>query len=239
MEMDETKAPSALIPAATVIIIRDGQAGLETLMLRRNKSLKAFGGVWVFPGGRVDAADLPGGDEMSRAKAAAIREAKEEADLDLSADSLIHLSQWIPPKVEIRRFSTHFFIAPMPNQSVKIDEGEIHDYRWVCPKQAVAATPDPALKIFPPTYVSLWELAKYETVAGVMQSITDETSLLFETLFVQGEGGHNLFWRPDAGYDGQDITASGPRHRLLMGKDRWRYERDFPDHKPQDDPSSE
>ena len=42
--------------AATVILLRDAGDGLETLMLRRNSKI-VFGGMWVFPGGRIDDAD--------------------------------------------------------------------------------------------------------------------------------------------------------------------------------------
>src|ERR1700754_706810 len=54
--------PSQILrPAATVVVVRDaptpdGSPGLETLMLRRNEQ-GTFGGMWVFPGGRVDAGD--------------------------------------------------------------------------------------------------------------------------------------------------------------------------------------
>lgn len=227
MDLNKVDTPSPLIPAGTVVVIRDGEQGLETLMLRRNKSLRSFGGVWVFPGGRVDDNDLPRGDAIARAKACAIREAKEEAGLDLSGNDFVHLSQWIPPKVEIRRFSTHFFVTAMTDQEVEIDEGEIHDYRWVCPKRAVKNTPDDGLKIFPPTYVTLWDLAKFDMVSDAMAGMNAQNSLLFETLFVQGQDGHNLFWRPDAGYDTQDLKAKSPRHRLFMGKESWHYEREF------------
>jgi 8-oxo-dGTP pyrophosphatase MutT (NUDIX family) len=45
------------VPAATVLVLRDGTSGPEVLMLHRQKSLAAFGGYWVFPGGKVDEAD--------------------------------------------------------------------------------------------------------------------------------------------------------------------------------------
>ena len=48
------------VPAATVILLRDGPDGLETLMLRRNSKLAFVGGMWVFPGGRVDPEDREG-----------------------------------------------------------------------------------------------------------------------------------------------------------------------------------
>ena len=52
---------SALIPASTVVLLRDGESGVEVLMLRKNSKI-TFGGMWVFPGGKIDAADYPGGE---------------------------------------------------------------------------------------------------------------------------------------------------------------------------------
>ena len=50
-----------IIPAATVILLRDGADGVETLVLLRNSKLAFAGGMWVFPGGRVDPGDrVPG-----------------------------------------------------------------------------------------------------------------------------------------------------------------------------------
>jgi 8-oxo-dGTP pyrophosphatase MutT (NUDIX family) len=46
-------------PAATVVPLRDGPAGLEVLMLRRS-GRGAFGGMWVFPGGKVESEDRSG-----------------------------------------------------------------------------------------------------------------------------------------------------------------------------------
>ena len=52
------KVGSEPIAAATVILVRDADSGIETLMLHRNSKI-AFCGMWVFPGGRVDDADRP------------------------------------------------------------------------------------------------------------------------------------------------------------------------------------
>src|ERR671914_2304696 len=41
--------------AASVIVLRGGGDGLEVLLLRRNPDARFMGGVWVFPGGAVDA----------------------------------------------------------------------------------------------------------------------------------------------------------------------------------------
>lgn len=76
------------IPAATVILLREAASGrgIETLMLRRNSKLAFVGGMWVFPGGRIDEADrtsLPATDELGAARCAAVRESREEAGLEI------------------------------------------------------------------------------------------------------------------------------------------------------------
>ncbi|MEZ5184097.1 MAG: hypothetical protein R2702_19865, partial [Acidimicrobiales bacterium] len=43
--------------AATVLILRDGDEGLEVFMLKRNLNSDFVGGAYVFPGGAVDPHD--------------------------------------------------------------------------------------------------------------------------------------------------------------------------------------
>ena len=70
----------AIRPASTVVLLRDGQEGLETLLLKRNKALAFAGGFWVFPGGSLDPEDMAAGEgnEEAAARFAAAREAMEE-----------------------------------------------------------------------------------------------------------------------------------------------------------------
>ena len=44
-------------PAATVVLLRRGRAGLEVLLTRRPASMAFAPDMHVFPGGRVDAGD--------------------------------------------------------------------------------------------------------------------------------------------------------------------------------------
>jgi len=53
----EPEEPAVARPAATILMLRDGPAGLETLMLRRTRSAGFVPGAYVFAGGRVDLAD--------------------------------------------------------------------------------------------------------------------------------------------------------------------------------------
>lgn len=59
-----TNADVPIRPAATVMLIRDGEdrQGIEVFMLRRTTSAAFAAGLFVFPGGRVDAVD--GGPEI-------------------------------------------------------------------------------------------------------------------------------------------------------------------------------
>lgn len=70
-------------PAATVMLLRDTAGGVEVFMLRRTNNAAFAGGMYVFPGGKVDAADGEG-DEGFRV--AAIRECYEEAGVLLAVD---------------------------------------------------------------------------------------------------------------------------------------------------------
>jgi 8-oxo-dGTP pyrophosphatase MutT (NUDIX family) len=82
--------------AATVLLLRDGGAGLEVLMITRHAETVFAGGAAVFPGGRQDAEDaapslrrhcakVPGADTVQMAlRVCAIRETFEEAGLLLA-----------------------------------------------------------------------------------------------------------------------------------------------------------
>src|SRR3954462_13299517 len=107
---EELNTSGAVTPprlAASVIVLRGGADALEVLLVRRTPQARFMGGVWVFPGGAVDA----GEDE----RGAALRELEEEAGIGgLTRDGLVRFSQWITPAEVKIRFDTHFFLALAP-----------------------------------------------------------------------------------------------------------------------------
>lgn len=81
-----TSGPAPVRPAATVMLLRDGTDGLEVFMLRRTSSAAFAAGMYVFPGGRVDDADVAvAGDRAF--EFAAVRECFEEAGVLLAVDA--------------------------------------------------------------------------------------------------------------------------------------------------------
>ncbi len=225
--LETSDTPSELIPAATILLLRDTNPGIEVLMLRRNKALKAFGGAWVFPGGRVDPEDGPDLPMLERSKLSAIRETAEETGLDISNSKLATLSNWIPPAAEIRRFSTWFFIAKAPHDKVVIDDGEIHDFCWVKPRKLIEEIPRDDFPIMPPTYISLHQLAKYSSTTEAITSVENMTPGIFETRFKKLENGFVTCWEGDVAYETLDFDLEGPRRRLFSSQTKWEYLCDF------------
>lgn len=55
-------SPAVPVPAATVVLLRDRPGGgLETLLIQRHRASRFAAGDFVFPGGRVEAGDVPAG----------------------------------------------------------------------------------------------------------------------------------------------------------------------------------
>lgn len=71
-------------PAATVMLLRDTTDGLEVFMLRRTNAAAFAGGMYVFPGGRVDDSD---GEGDAAFALAAVRECFEECGVLLARDA--------------------------------------------------------------------------------------------------------------------------------------------------------
>lgn len=55
LNLEESSAP--LRDASTVVLLRDGDAGLEVFLMKRHGQSDVLGGAYVFPGGKVDRED--------------------------------------------------------------------------------------------------------------------------------------------------------------------------------------
>lgn len=164
-----TGEPSQPAPAATVVLLRPAatEAEPEVLLTRRPTTMAFAGGMHVFPGGRVDAADrnpslaarsARSPDEAARAlgdnvppaealalHVAVIRELAEEAGIALRdadgrfrTDLLAPIAHWVTPRFMPRRFSTWFFVADLPPGAQPVfAPDEVADHRWVTPTDAL------------------------------------------------------------------------------------------------------
>ncbi len=226
--MTEPVEANPAIPAATVILVRDGDVGLEVLMLHRTSKV-AFGGMWVFPGGRVDDGDRRAGDadDEACARRAASREALEECGLAVEPDDLVGYSHWVPPAITPRRYATWFFLARASDGDVVVDGGEIHEHEWLGAREVLERRDRGEVDLAPPTWVTLHDLAEHDDVDLALAAASARSPIpRYETRWVNVDGGAVAMWQGDAGYEINQPDVEGRRHRLWMLEDGWRLERD-------------
>ncbi|HUA75454.1 MAG TPA: NUDIX hydrolase [Solirubrobacteraceae bacterium] len=154
--------------AATVILLRGEDRALEVLLVRRTPKARFMGGVWVFPGGAVDAGE---GDGDAAHRAAAIRELREEAAISLpDPDALVKFSRWITPAQVKIRFDTHFFLAPLPDgQEPQVDGEEVIDLGWFTPAAALEAHRAEQIALVFPTIKHLEQLSGFASVQELLE----------------------------------------------------------------------
>ena len=168
----EGDPPATPRPAATVILLRRGgkhaERSLQVLLVRRNPAARFMPGVWVFPGGSVDAAD---GDGEEAPRAAAVRELAEEAAIEVPADELVAYSRWITPRVVPIRFDTRFYLALAPAHSPPRPDGsEIVDAGWFEPRVALDSHLAGDLPLVFPTIKHLESLVGYANAAEALEA---------------------------------------------------------------------
>jgi len=225
--IETSSAPEPVLTAATEVMDRDGDAGLEALLVQRSQAVKHMGGMWVFPGGKVDETDYSAGrDEYTAARNAAIRETSEEAGLTIEPDQLVYQSHWTTPVGAKKRFSTWFFLTILKDgQEVIVDGGEIASHRWVSPETALAEATDDIseLRLMPPTYVSLVDIASYRNCDQAREAIGARNAIIYAPNMVPVDDGICFLYAGDAGYDSGLPDTPGARHRCHMSDGKIDY----------------
>jgi len=90
--------------------------------------------------------------------------------LVLRSDLLRPWSRWITPVIEERRFDARFFAAALPPQQRTRDVGgEAAEVAWVSPADAIAMGRRREILLWPPTAVSLAELAACDDVVAALR----------------------------------------------------------------------
>jgi 8-oxo-dGTP pyrophosphatase MutT (NUDIX family) len=166
-------APTPPRQAASVILLRDGAGAksgsgtLEVLLVKRTPQARFMGGVWVFPGGAVDAQE---GEGDAAHRIAAVRELSEEAAITLDTpQELVKFSRWITPAEVQIRFDTHFFLALAPEgQEPRVDGEECVDLGWFTPAGALDAHRDGVILLVFPTIKHLEQLRAFASVDSLM-----------------------------------------------------------------------
>ena len=215
-----------LIPAATIVLLRDTNTGPEVLMLHRTSKVH-FGGMWVFPGGRIDPEDKDkSGDTTLTARNAAARETKEEAGIFVKPDEFVLFALWTPPASAPRRYQTWFFAdALTEEQTIETDGYEIQNHDWIKPGDALEKHAAGEIDLAPPTWITLYHLNRYSPTSAILDHLRSQPEKTYEThVAKRADGVRVAMWAGDAGYDATDADLEGDRHRLVMTANGFQFE---------------
>ena len=221
----EDATDPAIPVAATVVLLRDAEQGLEVLVIER-PDRGSFAGAWVFPGGKLeddDRADAAEPEEATARRAGA-RETREETGLVIDPEAFETLSVWDPPPGLALRIRTWFFVVPAPDGEIALSPDEAVGADWARPSDLLERHGRGALTLYPPTWVTLHAFTAHPDTASALGAARLAGVQRFETVARRGAEGPLLLWHGDDEWD-PDAAASGPRHRLEIGTLPWRYSR--------------
>jgi 8-oxo-dGTP pyrophosphatase MutT (NUDIX family) len=270
MTVPETFKPETVPvnPAATVMLV-DDRPDLHVLLLRRTARVVFAPDMWVFPGGRVDAADhaedfdlmFSGLTDVQASRIlrlehgglawwlAACRETLEEAGLLLAttgtssrdvvrlreavradesvfvdlllserivldATAIEEVARFITPLGAPRRFDARFFVAESPtDQEPHHDDGEIVDWDWLRPTDALSRWSDGSFDMMSPTVRMLACLARYSSAGAVMA--TARRRLPYRRVrVIDPEGEYRVVLPGEAGYETAELEVESGWVRL-------------------------
>jgi 8-oxo-dGTP pyrophosphatase MutT (NUDIX family) len=125
--------------------------------------------------------------------------------LVLRADLLRPWSRWITPVMEPRRFDARFFAAALPaGQRTRDVGGEASEVAWVTPEKALQEWERGAIRLFPPTAVTLSELAACGDVETVLTGARRVAPIIPEVQLREG-----AVWLTVPGLSGFPVAPGG------------------------------
>ena len=92
IEINQQEVLTPPVPAATVVLLRDGPEGLEVLLVKRHSKSHVLGGAYVFPGGKLDEQDCQTQPTDLDQSAQALQQALSEDDCDARTASGLHVA---------------------------------------------------------------------------------------------------------------------------------------------------
>jgi 8-oxo-dGTP pyrophosphatase MutT (NUDIX family) len=241
--------PAAPIASAAMVLLRDGAAGVEVLLIQRHQLSDVLGGAYTFPGGKVDRTDLDeapaldvqagalhralGEDALTPALAAAIhvaamRELQEEAGISgLQVSQLVPWARWITPAASrrmLRHFDARFFVARLPvGQQAAHDQHEAVASAWFTPADALRKFEAGRMQLAPPQLMSLLELAAYRSADDVVAAGRGRAPLHIQPVAAHEDGQDLICFPGDAHHPVALRRLPGPS-RLFWRGGRFRFD---------------
>ncbi len=201
LNFDRTQPPPVPKDAATLVLLRDGDDGLEVFCVERNRKSRFMGGALVFPGGKVDDGDrhpgwegllLPPREGVRQDIAlAACRESLEEAAILPVSGALTHDEALVLRQALAT--GPDFLRSALKARGMAIDLASLVPFaRWV--------TPEAEVRRFDARFFML------RTPEG-----QDGAHDTYETMASFWAAPHDVLAR----FDARDVQLAPPTHRTL------------------------
>jgi 8-oxo-dGTP pyrophosphatase MutT (NUDIX family) len=181
--------------AAAVIAAREGERGLEVLVLERGLANRFLPGYVAFPGGATDDADSPlaerwFGSAEEAHRVCAVRELLEEVGLALAAgglseangrsleslddapprrEQLTEIARWVAPRRVPVRFDARYFAVEAPRGLRVVPDGEeTADAWWASPQDVLEDWRTERRKLYWPTFFTMRAIASCPSVERLL-----------------------------------------------------------------------
>lgn len=224
------------VDAATVILIRDYNNSLQTLLLCRGNSRTVMNSAWVFPGGKVDSTDFDSAHNTDQQLAdsanvllnepeldnklagalfiAACRETREETGVSLEASHLQTWSRWITPNepsMMKKRFDARFFVAVLPHGQTAIHDGkEATDSQWSTATEALKDYTEARIVLAPPQVMTLIALSHFNNTAECLEHASQKPAYCIKPHVIKTENSRILTYPGDAEHPEAVQQMPGP-----------------------------
>ena len=184
--------------AASAVVGRDGDEGLEVLVLERGAASRFLPGYVAFPGGSTEREDAGlaerwFGTPEERRRACAVRELVEEVSLVLTGDGLVvgdsvdavdrappsagqlaEIAHWIaPPQVPVRFDARYFAVRAPAGLEPRPDGGETADAWWASPGRLLEDWTEQRRRLYWPTFFTVSEIAGCRSVDDLFELSID------------------------------------------------------------------
>ncbi len=167
----EKSVPVDAALAASVVLLRETEAGLETYLLHRHARMGFAASMVVFPGGGLDPADRADVDPVRRC---AVRETEEETGSQADPERASALGALGDSRARAASLR-HLLLcgrAP-PGQQADDRSGETDRAEWSRPAAALDDEQAGRIGLMPPTLSILLELAELGSLANVRRAAAD------------------------------------------------------------------
>ena len=133
-----------------------------------------------------------------------------QENLELACDLLVPFAHWITPEGMPKRFDTHFFLVPAPQDQVATHDGhELVGARWLTPGEALAEADAGRRSIIFPTRMNLAKLGRSSSTAQAIAAARAHPVVTVLPRIDRRAEGAVLRIPAEAGYDVVEAPVDG------------------------------